>query len=131
MTETSLKTLIETTLEIPVFEGADDNGGDSIIYPSATLEFSNFPAATYGDGKPRGRLADVYINLWFKTKSERDTARDLLDAALQAVWGIANADVESYFDTTARKHRAVFSLQLIPFDETQENNEPVDPGQTP
>lgn len=131
MTKEALKTLIETTLEIPVFDGADDDGGDSIIYPSATLEASNFPVDIYGDGKPKGRLADAYINLWFETKSERNTAMQLLDAALIGVWGLANNNIEAYYDTTAKKHRAVFSLQFIQFAEPEPDPEPEPEPDTP
>ncbi len=125
MTEAQLKTLIEDTLEIPVYEGSD-----SIIYPAATLEVARRPADVYGDGKRKGRLCDTYINLWFETKDERDTAVETLDAALAEAWGTANAEIETYYDTTAKKFRAIFSLQFIPLEEPEPDPEPT-PDPTP
>ena len=119
MTEAQLKKLIEDTLEIPVYEGAD-----SIIYPSATLEVATLSADVYGDGKRKGRLCDAFINLWFETKDERDTAVATLDEALAEAWGTANAEIETYYDTTAKKFRAIFSLQFIPLEEPEPEPDP-------
>ena len=109
MTEDSLKSMIEETLAIPVFLGQE-----SIIYPSATLETTVITPGIYGDGKSVRRTHEVYINLWYEDKDTRDTARDTLMAVLDQVSGITSPDVESYYDTTAKKFRAVFSLYLIP-----------------
>ena len=70
MTEAGLKTLIETALSIPVFEGKD-----SIVYPAATLEVLKINPALYGDGHSVARTAEAQINLWYQDKAARDAFR--------------------------------------------------------
>lgn len=113
MTEASLKTLIETTLKIPVFEGQN-----SIIYPAATLEILGRPAAVVGDGKAKLRESEAYINLWYESKTDRDTDQALLLAALDTKDGISVPDCSQYYDTTAKKYRSVISFNFIPREET-------------
>jgi len=104
MTEAGLKTLIETTLAIPVFEGKD-----SIRYPAATLEVTKISPALFGDGCSVRREASAEINLWYTTKAPRDAAVQALMEAMDAQTDITSPEVETYFDTTAKKYRAVFS----------------------
>ena len=113
MTEASLKTLIETTLKIPVFDGEH-----SIIYPAATLEITGRPATLAGDGKATVRESEVYINLWYESKTDRDTDQALLLAALDMKNGISVPDCSQYYDTTAKKYRSVISFNFIPREET-------------
>lgn len=113
MTEASLKTLIESTLNIPVFDGQE-----SIVYPAATLEIVGHPAALAGDGKAKIRESEVIINLWYESKSDRDTDEALLLEALDAQDGISVPEVNSYYDTTAKKYRSVISFNFIPREET-------------
>lgn len=113
MTEASLKTLIETTLEIPVFEGSD-----SIIYPAATLEIIGHPATLAGDGKAKVREAEAVVNLWYTEKSARDTGCALLLAALDTQDGISVPECSTYYDTNAKKFRSVISFNYIPREET-------------
>ena len=113
MTEATLKTLIETTLEIPVFDGAE-----SILYPSATLEIIGHPATLHGDGKAKVREAEVVINLWYTTKDAWDSGTALLLATLDCEDGISVPECSSYYDTTAKKFRSVITFNYIPREET-------------
>ena len=112
MTEASLKTLIETAISFPVFEGQD-----SIIYPGATLEISSLPAVLVGDGKGLVRESDVVINIFCETKVARDTAVTALESALDLKSGMSVPDIETYYDTTAKKYRAVITFSFIPREE--------------
>ena len=112
MTESSLKTLIETTLAIPVYEGTD-----TIVYPAATLEVTALPASLIGDGVCLIRERDVTINLFYKDKAARDTAVGALETALNAGGGVSIPDIDTYYDTTAKKYRAIFTFSFIPKEE--------------
>lgn len=112
MTESSLTTLIEQTLSIPVFEGKD-----SIIYPAATLEITGLPAAVIGDGVTKLREAEVTVNLWYTEKAARDSATSTLLAALDSEDGISIPDTMIYYDTTAKKYRTVINFNFIPREE--------------
>ena len=114
MTEDNIKSIIEETLNIPVFLGQD-----SIIYPAATLEIQVITPALFGDGKSKRRIQDVYINIWYEEKDSRDTALTELMSALDQTDGITAPNVESYYDTTAKKFRGVFHFQLLPQYPTQ------------
>ena len=109
MTEATLKTLIETTLKIPVFDGAE-----SIIYPAATLEIIGNPATLVGDGKAKVRESEAIINLWLTTKSACDTNTALLLAALDAEDGLSVPECSKDYDTTAKKFRSVITFNYIP-----------------
>ena len=113
MTETSLKSLIETTLKIPVFQGSD-----SIIYPAATLEVTGQPATVIGDGVAQLRESEVSINLWYEDKASRDAGSATLLSAIEAKGGISVPDVFNLYDTTAKKFRSVISFNFIPREET-------------
>ena len=112
MTESSLEALIKSTCKIPVFRGAE-----SIIYPAATLEITGYPVALAGDGKCKLRESEAVIDLWFENKSDRDTNEALLLAAIEAKDGTSIPDVASFYDTTAKKYRSVFSFNFIPRQE--------------
>lgn len=113
MTEQSLKTLIETAISFPVFEGTD-----TIVYPGATLEISSLPAVLIGDGKRLVRESDVVINIFTQTKIARDEAVTALDEALDLQTGMSVPDIETYYDTTAKKYRAVITFSFIPREES-------------
>lgn len=102
MTEADLKQLIEETLNIPVFEGKD-----SIIYPAATLDITDLNPGMFGDGKCVLREASATINLWYVDKAPRDNAVQDLLIALDSQPGITSPDVETLYDTTAKKYRAI------------------------
>ena len=114
MTEDNIKSIIEETLNIPVFLGQE-----SIIYPSATLEVQVITPALFGDGKAKRRTEDCFVNIWFEDKDARDTALAELMSALDQTDGITSPNVESYYDTTAKKFRGVFHFQLLPQYPTQ------------
>lgn len=116
MTEDDIKTIIEETLSIPVFLGQD-----SIIYPAATLEIQVYSPALFGDGKSKRRTEDVYVNLWYEEKDSRDSALAELMSALDQTDGITSPEVESYYDTTAKKFRAVFHFLNLPSYVTDES----------
>lgn len=113
MTESSLKTLIESTLDIPVFDGAE-----SIVFPSATLEITDHAATLIGDGSAKVREETAAINLWYTEKAPRDVASALLLATLDTQSGISVPECLTYYDTTAKKFRSVISFNYIPREET-------------
>lgn len=122
MTEGYIKSIIEDTLAIPVFLGAE-----SIIYPAATLEAQIYNPSLFGDGKAKRRTVDIYVNLWYEDKTARDTAIRSLEAALEEVVGITSPEIEVYYDTTAKKFRAVFhfiALPSVPEPEPESEPEP-------
>lgn len=128
MTEEYIKSIIEETLSIPVFLGAE-----SIIYPAATLEFTEISPALFGDGKSKSRTNDVYINIWFEEKDSRDSALAELMSALDQTDGITSPEIENYYDTTAKKFRGVFHFQTLssyPDPEPEPDPEP-DPEPEP
>lgn len=108
MTEADIKTIIEETLSIPVFLGQE-----SIIYPAATLEIQIYSPALFGDGKSKRRTEDVFINIWYENKDSRDTALTELMSVLDQTDGITPPEVESYYDTTAKKFRGTFHFQAL------------------
>lgn len=108
MTEAGLKTLIETTLAIPVFEGKD-----SIRYPAATLEVTKISPALFGDGRTARREASAEINLWFTDKAGRDNAVQAMIFVMDAQTDITSPEIETYYDTTAKKYRAVINTLFL------------------
>ena len=108
MTEASLTSLIEDTLKIPVYLGSQ-----SIILPAATLEITGYPSVLAGDGKSVLREEEAVINLWYVTKTERDEAQTSLLTALAGKNGLSIPECETYYDTTAKKFRAVISFNYI------------------
>ena len=124
MTEEYIKGIIEDTLQIPVFLGQE-----SIIYPAATLETTIITPALFGDGKSKSRTLEVYINLWYEEKASRDSALTELMSVLDQTDGISSPEIESYYDTTAKKFRAVFHFYTYlsypdPEPEPEDDNEP-------
>lgn len=122
MTEAGLKTLIETALSIPVFEGKD-----TIVYPSATLEVLKNTPGLYGDGHSVARISEVQINLWYEDKEGRDAAVETMITTMDAENDITSPEIETYYDTTAKKYRAVIATQYRYRIETPEEPE-EDPG---
>lgn len=106
MTEDNLKSIIEGTLAIPVFLGQE-----SIIYPAATLESTTNRTELFGDGKTERRIVTVYIDLWYEDKAGRDEAVSKLLSELDFRTDITSPEVETYYDTTAKKYRATFTAQ--------------------
>lgn len=107
MTYSDLKTLIESTLSIPVYTDAM-----SITYPSATIECYKRIPRLFGEGKAKARV-DVYqIDIWYLTREDRDAAQALLESALDSS-NVTGADIESYYDTTAHKFRATFHFETL------------------
>lgn len=108
MTESIIKSLIESTLNIPVYDAAD-----AITYPSATVEVSSDSTGLFGDGRGTGRVKSVNIDLWYESKSDRDTAVQSLLTALDSQNGNTTPDIITMFDTTAHKWRATFNFEFI------------------
>lgn len=108
MTEDNIKEIIEGTLTIPVFLGQE-----SITYPAATLEIQSINPGLFGDGKSKRRTDDVYINIWYEDKDTRDTAITNLMSILDQTNGITPPEVESIYDTTAKKYRGIFHFQAL------------------
>lgn len=120
MTESDLKTLIEDTLAIPVFEGKD-----TIIYPGATLELTSMTPAVIGDGRACRRKQTAYINLFYNDRASLYSAAISLLGVLDASDGISAPDMDTYYDTTAKKYRAVYQFEILYLPE--EEVAPVQP----
>lgn len=108
MNDEGLKRIIENTLNIPVFLGSE-----SIIYPAATLESRINSPELFGDGLTERRVVTAYINLWYEDKGARDEAVKQLLAVLDFRTDITAPEIEAYYDTTAKKFRAVISVRYI------------------
>ncbi len=121
MTEGMIKSLIEDTLTIPVFLGSE-----TLKYPGATLEMQSISPVIFGDGKVKRRAYTVYINLWYTNKADRDTATASLTEALDGTDGVTAPEIETYYDTTAKKWRSVFEFNTIVTapDESEPEPEP-------
>ena len=120
MTEEYIKSIIKDTLNIPVFLGQE-----SITYPAATLESTVISPALLGDGKSKSRTMEVYINLWYEDKASRDTALTELMSVLDTESGVTSPEIESYYDTTAKKYRAVFHFYTyLSYPVPEDDNEP-------
>ena len=114
MTEAGLKTLIETTLTIPVFEGQD-----SIVYPAATLEVTEIAPRLFGDGHSVARESTAQIDLWYISKADRDDAVEDMITAMDATGDITSPTIDTYYDTTAKKYRAtIVTTYRYGLDET-------------
>lgn len=98
-----MKTLIETTLNIPVYEAED-----TITFPSATYEERRIAPDNYGDGACKTEATDCYIDLYYKSRPERDTAVGLLKAAIGDSYGGIITNLS--FDVTARAYRATLTF---------------------
>lgn len=120
MTEEYIQSNIEDTLNIPVFLGQE-----SITYPAATLETTVISPALFGDGKSKSRTMEVYINLWYEEKVSRDSALTELMSVLDTENGVTSPEIESYYDTTAKKYRAVFHFNIyLSFPDPEPEPEP-------
>lgn len=106
--EDEIKELIESVLHIPVFLE-----GDSIIFPGAVISLLPEVPRLHGDGKGVSYVNDVEISLYYNDRTMRDIAAGELMAALNAIVGYTSAELERYYDTTAKKHRAVFRFETI------------------
>ena len=105
--EEEIKKLIEETLNIPC---ELDTG--AMVFPGATVEeFLRNPEA-YGDGQPEEIVSYVTINLYYPKREERNKAVDNLVPKLVAA-GYQYPTDERYYDTEARKHRAVLNTSKI------------------
>lgn len=106
--EDELKNLIETAINIPCYLE-----GDSITFPGATVAVSSDSPRLIGDGAAASIVHTAYINLWYVSRSDRDTATASLVEALQGYRNSTPPDIERYYDTTAKKHRAVINFEFI------------------
>lgn len=108
MTGASLKSLIENTLQIPCYVGAT-----SIVYPSVVLEVGLISTSLHGDGKRVAETHTAYIDIYATSASSRDSYLASLVAVLDNQFSVTMSDRETYYDTTAKKYRAHFSLDFI------------------
>lgn len=113
--ENELKELIEKTLEIPC-----DIDAGTMTYPGATVEVYLRNPESYGDGQPEEIVCYVSINLYYDKRLERDTAADKLMPVLVSNGYLYPTD-ERYYDTVARKHRAVLNTSKIGGKQNGEN----------
>lgn len=108
MTEGTLRTMIETACNIPVFTAAD-----SIIFPGATVDVTEFSPELYGDGKATARVYSATVDFWFTDKDDRNTAVSAFVAALEQETHVTSPDIFMLYDTTARKWRATLNFDFI------------------
>lgn len=107
MTQAGLKALLETTLNVPCFEA-----GDSAIYPCSTYEFIDDNATLHGDGEGKVREHNVQVDLWYTERTGRDTAYNLMLAALVSE-STTTPDVLLTYDRTACVWRATFNFSTL------------------
>lgn len=108
MSGDELKKAIAEALNVPVY---DD--GQSITFPSATLDIYLDTAELHGDGKGTGHVKSVKIDLWYKDAGSIAVAKGLLLNMLDSLPGCTTPDILSTFDTQARKYRATFTFEMI------------------
>ena len=113
--EDELKELIERTLEIPC---CLDTG--AMVFPGATVEVYLRNPEAYGDGQPEEIVCYVSISLYYNKREERDSTANKLVPALVAAGYLYPTD-ERYYDTEARKYRAVFNTSKIGGKQNGEN----------
>lgn len=113
--EDELKKLIEETLNIPC-----DLDPGAMVFPGATVEVYLRNPEAYGDGQPGEIVCYVSISLYYHKRKDRDTAADKLVPALVAAGYLYPTD-ERYYDTEARKYRAVFNTSKIGGKQNAEN----------
>lgn len=97
-----MKTLIETTLNIPVYAPED-----TITFPSATYEERRISPDNFGDGACKTEAIDCYIELYYKSATDRDTAAELLKTTIGDSYG--GITITKSFDSIARVYRATLS----------------------
>lgn len=107
MTTDALKTLIKTTLNIPVYEDAT-----SITYPSATIECYRHDARLVGDGHAVKRVSVYQLDLWYTSRASLDAATALMTSALDLA-EVTPAECDSRYDTTAKKFRTTYHFETI------------------
>ena len=113
--EEELKELIETTLDIPC-----ELETGAMMFPGATVEVYLRNPEAFGDGQPEEIVAYVTINLYYQKRTERDAAADKLIPKLVAA-GYLYPNDERYYDTVARKYRAVLNTSKIGGKQNGEN----------
>lgn len=107
MTESLVKSMIETACNIPVFEAAD-----SIIFPGATVVITQYNPELFGDGKATARVNSATVDLWYTNKADRDAAVTAFVAALEQEALTTSPDIFTLYDTTAKKWRATLTFEF-------------------
>ena len=113
--EEELKKLIEETLIIPC-----ELGAGAMVFPGATVEVYLRNPEAYGDGQPEVIANYVTVNLYYQESKKRDAAADKLIPVLVSNGYLYPKD-ERYYDTVARKHRAVLNTSKIGGKQDAEN----------
>lgn len=113
--EEEVKKLIEETLDIPCV--LDDG---AMVFPGATVEVYLRNPEAFGDGQPEEIVDYVTINLYYPKRTERDAAADKLVPVLASSGYLYPTD-ERYYDTEAKKYRAVLNTSKIGGKQNGEN----------
>lgn len=113
--ESELKKLIEETLNIPC-----ELDAGPMMFPGATIEVYLRNPEAFGDGQPDEIVNYVTINLYYKGRADRDSAADKLVPVLVSSGYLYPTD-ERYYDTEAKKHRAVLNTSKIGGKQNAEN----------
>ena len=113
--EEELKELIESTLDIPC-----ELETGAMMFPGATVEVYLHNPEAYGDGQPEEIVNYVTINLYYPKRKDRDAAAEKLIPVLVANGYLYPTD-ERYYDTVARKYRAVLNTSKIGGKQNGEN----------
>lgn len=105
--EEELKELIERTLDIPC-----ELETGAMVFPGATVEVYLRNPEAYGDGQPEEIVNYVTVNLYYQDRKKRNAAADKLIPVL-VTNGYLHPTDERYYDTVARKYRAVLNTSKI------------------
>lgn len=113
--EEELREVIRTTLDIPC-----ELDAGAMLFPGATVEVYLRNPEAYGDGQPEEIVNYATISLYYPKRTERDAAADKLVPKLVAAGYLYPTD-ERYYDTEARKYRAVINTSKIGGKQNGEN----------
>ena len=103
-----LENLVKSVLSIPC-----ETVFTKLVVPSATYSFYNINPVLFGDGECTEETESVQVDLWYRTKTERDLAADKLHKAFKKQRGYTYPYLEKYYDEVARLYRATFKFDIL------------------
>lgn len=107
MTASDISNTIKNTLGIPVVEY-----GIIPDFDCAMLDMYREDPGTSGDGHVETWVKSAQIDLYYTKRSDRDTASDALKEAFKSQ-RMAVVSVEKTYDTSTRRYRATYQLEII------------------
>lgn len=106
--ESSLKTMIEAALNIPV-----TLDGENMIFPCATIQIRESASeGLYGDGKNEESIAICQIDLWYEDRTAWKTAESTLKTRIKSQITAPEVSFSGY-DTYSAKYRTTFTFNAL------------------